>query len=80
MRSQSAGVETFFSHGHPPPPLSTEPMRYFLTSAGVMLLIPAWMICPTFASRVMADSSSSMRASRFRSGGIGLSRLGQICG
>jgi hypothetical protein len=61
MSAQASGV---FEVGVEPPPDSTEPSLQVVTSDGSPLTAPrsAWVIWPTFSSRVMAASSSSARA------------------
>src|SRR5829696_2031955 len=61
MSAHPSGV---LSAGVEPPPDSTDPSRQVATSMGSSLTAPrsAWVICPTFSSRVMAASSRSARA------------------
>jgi len=62
MSAQASGV---FGVGVEPPPDSSDPSLQVVTSVGSPLTAPrsAWVIWPTFSSRVMAASSSSARAS-----------------
>jgi len=67
MLAHASGV---FGVGTDPPPDSSDPSRQVVTSVGSSLTAArsAWVICPTFSSRVMAASSRSARA-------LGLSEL-----
>ena len=61
MSAHPSGV---LSAGVEPPPDSTDPSRQVATRVGSSVTAPrsAWVIWPTFSSRVMAASSRSARA------------------
>src|SRR4029453_14313441 len=65
MSAQASGG---LGGGTEPPPDSKDPSRQVATSEGSPLTAPrsAWVICPTFSSRVISASSSSARAAGLR--------------
>jgi hypothetical protein len=65
MSAQPAGV---FDAGAEPPPDSTEPIRYRVSSAGVIEARSAWVIWPILSSRLIRPSRSVTRSATGRSG------------
>jgi hypothetical protein len=65
MSAQASGV---FGVGTEPPPDSSDPSRQVATSDGSPETAPrsAWVICPTFSSRVIRASSRPARVSGLR--------------
>ena len=78
--SHSAGVALYLPPGSELPPARIEPSRYLRTSSGVMLPMSPWISWPTFSSRVMLASSSSMRFSIAGSAATGQASSGHWSG
>ncbi len=77
MASQSSGV---LLGGDPPPPLSTEPMKVWVTSRGWMLPFSTCVIWPIFSARVISASRAATRWSTPSAGATGVLAAGGAVG